>query len=421
MFLISRKFHSTWGIPGTEVHGTPLEQKMAQGRGWEWWPSVVWQFFWAWIVAPVILWRARNINDTHGWRLQTIACCISGLHATPMWLIALYVPGMAPVNMYWIPPQWICVSIMFIEIFAIFLPCWQVKKHQTLQQETLNAIALWQSRTQKDEDLSDLSGSTRVVQSVSEKTDKIVSDNADPSNKASPETSSRAESIYTMKAMEYTLVQNPEPLRKFSALRDFSGENIAFLTSVMDWSAKWSVAETSDRPATCADSDSGEVLRRQLFKHAVRIYATYCSPWYADFPINISDRDLRKLDGVFENAARILYGDSRKSSVSDVTPFDNVMPSSVEEVDKTSQINSNIELVDLINDKVQYWGDIPDDFNANVFDAAEKSIKYLVLTNTWPKFVKDMSERKTETTASKASSRLSSSRWKKAFAFKSKV
>lgn len=28
------------------------------------------------------------------------------LHATPMWLIALYVPAMAPVNYYWIPPQW---------------------------------------------------------------------------------------------------------------------------------------------------------------------------------------------------------------------------------------------------------------------------------------------------------------------------
>lgn len=28
------------------------------------------------------------------------------LHATPMWLIALYVPAMAPINYYWIPPQW---------------------------------------------------------------------------------------------------------------------------------------------------------------------------------------------------------------------------------------------------------------------------------------------------------------------------
>ena len=36
MFLVSRKFHNSFGIDGTEVHGTPSQQ-MAQGRkGWEW-------------------------------------------------------------------------------------------------------------------------------------------------------------------------------------------------------------------------------------------------------------------------------------------------------------------------------------------------------------------------------------------------
>lgn len=41
MYLISRKFHSGWGIPGTEVHGTPMEQKVQQGRGWEWYAPLV--------------------------------------------------------------------------------------------------------------------------------------------------------------------------------------------------------------------------------------------------------------------------------------------------------------------------------------------------------------------------------------------
>ena len=36
MFLISRKFHDSFGIDGTEVTGTPMEKKVAQGRGWEW-------------------------------------------------------------------------------------------------------------------------------------------------------------------------------------------------------------------------------------------------------------------------------------------------------------------------------------------------------------------------------------------------
>ena len=35
-FLISRKFHPSFGIPGTEVTGTPAEMKAEQMRGWEW-------------------------------------------------------------------------------------------------------------------------------------------------------------------------------------------------------------------------------------------------------------------------------------------------------------------------------------------------------------------------------------------------
>lgn len=77
MFLISRKFHDSFGIAGTEVTGNNMERKAEQGRGWEWWPSIFWQMFWAWVFAPYILFRARKLRDTQGWRFQTIACCIS--------------------------------------------------------------------------------------------------------------------------------------------------------------------------------------------------------------------------------------------------------------------------------------------------------------------------------------------------------
>lgn len=36
MYLISRKYHASWGIPGTGVHGTPMQVKAQMGRGWEW-------------------------------------------------------------------------------------------------------------------------------------------------------------------------------------------------------------------------------------------------------------------------------------------------------------------------------------------------------------------------------------------------
>lgn len=40
MFLISRKFHPSFGIPGTEVTGLPMEINTKQGRGWEWYERI---------------------------------------------------------------------------------------------------------------------------------------------------------------------------------------------------------------------------------------------------------------------------------------------------------------------------------------------------------------------------------------------
>ncbi len=49
-----------------------------------------------------------------------------------------------------------------------------------------------------------------------------------------------------------------------------------------------------------------------------------------------------------------------------------------------------------------YEGDIPAAFDALVFDAAQASIKYLVLTNTWPKYVRE--RRGSESSSSSSSS-----------------
>ncbi|KIW02898.1 uncharacterized protein PV09_05947 [Verruconis gallopava] len=388
MYLISRKYHASWGIPGTEVHGTAMERKVEQGRGWEWWPGVAVQVFWSWVVAPVVLWRSRHIRDTHGWRLQTIACCVSGMPATPMWLIALNVPGMEPCNHYFIPPQWIALSIWFIEIFTVFVPVWEVKKHQGLQEETLDAIAQWESKGQKNVSLSEFSGSTDVVSPMSDSFKKAPSceialdDLFRKSNESSPE------SLYTMTALNRTLAHDPEPLRIFSALRDFSGENIAFLTSVASWDALWSShpsvgSSNSGNGAVIAD----DLFRRTMFKHAVCIYARFVSQAHADVPVNIVGGHRERLDQVFGPAAQVLFGEGRGESYSDM-PFEYLFGSPAEKqaVHVSSKVN------DVVAQRVQWWGDIPDEFDANVFRDAERSVKYLVLTNTWPKYVKEMIE-----------------------------
>lgn len=196
MYVISRKWHRSWGIPGTDVYGTEMEQNMQMGRGWEWWPSVVWQFFWAWVVAPTILWRARDIHDTQGWRVQTIGCAIANLHATPMWLVALYVPAMERVNQYWNPPQWICLSIVLMEILTVFLPCWEALRHQALLQETLDSVAQWEKKQGASGAKSVNSASMAVA---------TVASGGWKSTTGSAKSYDSGESILTMSALEHVL------------------------------------------------------------------------------------------------------------------------------------------------------------------------------------------------------------------------
>ncbi|KAJ6782885.1 hypothetical protein PWT90_09918 [Aphanocladium album] len=367
MFLISRKFHDSFGIDGTEVTGTPMERNTAQGRGWEWWPSIFWQLFWAWIVAPFILYRARNVHDTQGWRLQTIGCCISGLHAAPMWLIALYVPGMAPVNNYFIPPMWIAVSITFLEIFTVFVPVWEVRKARNLSQETLESIARWESRQRygaKDAKSlhSEISGTTWASRM---------------SRAASSIGTSSGGSILTMDALEHTLEKNPEPLQEFSALKDFSGENVAFLMRVRDWKLAHNVSTAKHLPGSSSSEDEKspltptKVLSREMFEGALHIYLDFISATCAEFQINLSSPDFRKLEAVFEDAARLVINEE-SSTYDPATPF----------ADAPRNAADNAAAV------VRYNGAIPDGFDENVFAEAEISIKYLILTNTWPKFIR---------------------------------
>ncbi|KAK3342039.1 hypothetical protein B0T25DRAFT_466141 [Lasiosphaeria hispida] len=399
IFMISRKFHSSFGIPGTEVTGTtPMEIAMQQGRGWEWWPSLFWQFAWAWVIAPIILWQSRGIRDTHGWQLQTMACCIAGLPAAPMWLVALYVPEMAPVNANFVPPQWIALSIFVIEIFTVFVPCWQVRKHQNLRQETLESIAKWESKkklgssgeTCSDNSVPPLSPtSTKVGEDTWKKLPSLEQSYSDLER--IPD-----ESVLTMAALEHVLDKNPEPLRQFSARRDFSGENIAFLTAVAEWKAALPPPLVRNR-----HNASPEIVRQQ-FTRALRIYTEFISPRDAEFPINIAWHELRKLEGIFERAARSTFGDASKSKPDAATPFAEVdwqappasRGSEVNMVSKSSGDQSSVvtstETLALGSVEMEpYQGDIPQAFDATVFDAAQASIKYLVLTNTWPKYVRE--------------------------------
>lgn len=300
-----------------------------------------------------------------------------------MWLAGLYAPGMASVNANFIPPMWFSASIFAMEVVVIGFPIAEIFKTHKLRQETLDAIAAWEKRQEMaSPDSSAFSDYSAKHGSRSSKSFTIH----DYSRTKGSSVNSQRSDLYTMAGLENALRTNPVPLLQFAALRDFSGENISFLTHLADWRCSWLHL-----------TGSTALHRRQQFAVAVQIYALFVSPNFSEFPINVSHQSMRALRDLFEEPASFLCRKRSTSATYSPTPFKDVSPDSDSTVDLRSgvkldnlgraKLNSVAHVAGPEQDDILADFPIPDTFKETVFDNAEGEIKYLVLTNTWPKFV----------------------------------
>lgn len=344
---------------------------------------------------------------------------------------------MAPVNAYWIPPQWICASITVMEICTIFIPCYVAARHGTLHAETLAAIRTWeeqkalassslQSSSSSNASTSAGSGgaasekgtfATTLVGSVSEA--DLIGGSSDrrkstfsyaetlkfkPSSTTRRSRTTTTSSIntihyppvmFTLDSLNQCLRLNPTPLQTFAAHRDFSGENVAFLTAVADWKRAWAV-QRQLKSAALSAADR-EAQRRRFFNEALRIYAGSVSFAYAAFPVNLAWRERKALEGVFEGACCVLFGrrgswESVDSAWSGGAPEKNAVTAAAAAEQQGQQEgvggDASLHAEDEDGLRAWYYGAFPDGFELSVFDAAESSVKQLVLLDTWPKFVR---------------------------------
>lgn len=302
-------------------------------------------------------------------------------------------------------------SIFIAEILLIFVPCWMVLKTHELQKETREAISSWEQRnktgTAEPDSVSTSSGgavgTTLAGSIIARSTHSKSSINSK---------SSRRSGMLTMAGLENALRSNSQPLLEFAALKDFSGENVSFLSHVSEWKRSFATypgTGHSSRPSVTIDPS---VQRQRQFIRAVRIYSHFISLEYSDFPVNISSRAAKELHHIFDEAAHAL--NRRRSTHSDsATPFDysvssfprlgtssssSAGSSSTRVPSDTSDLEATLGKANLTSathmrddDNERMSGDfdipIPAHFSPAVLDVAENEIKYLVLTNTWPKFV----------------------------------
>jgi hypothetical protein len=283
-------------------------------------------------------------------------------------------------------------GIIMMQAATVFFPIFEAYRSRVQLRSTLAAVKSWEEKRKSGESSTGYSGST--------KNNSIISSKKPGSTATS--VSTRRKEMYTMAALEKALTVNATPLLHFAVTKEFTGENIVFLMQVRDWHAAWN----------CAVRDFGTVtgqVKHRLFNIAVEIFATSVHTKTADFPVNVEGKIRSSLEAIFGSAViGIKHVDENivdpfnhhslgsmglKPPRSIPSKFDYDVCENYNASDSQENfIGSAKNDLGVIPEVPETAANIPAGFDEHVFDEAEASVKYMVITNTWPKFVDSCKE-----------------------------
>ncbi|TKA39351.1 hypothetical protein B0A54_10369 [Friedmanniomyces endolithicus] len=385
--------------------------------------------------------RIKNIHDAHHWRLQTVLSIVSSLPGTPLWIASVFSLGnkFHPVNIRWVPSMWLAPGIIVMQFCTVFFPIYEFYEHKKA------VSAIWSdAQWEKQENRPHLPPSVSSRSSVpSSQRQLLDSSTAKLFESLAADSMADGKELYRMAALEKALLINPTPLLHFAATKDFTAENIIFLLHVKEWRAAWRTAPRDlhiDRVTPQA--------HRRLFNMALDIFAASISAQTAEFPVNLEGPTVQSLARIFEphmaasrtgtsgsdgsdqgtlvgswemsphhhhqpqrprsaafdmemtpSGPKLLWPPShdRKTGLLDVsiTPVSQGSSLRAPTTPGGSQMEGDGDGEgEEEEDGVAEKGNQPmlasvyPKIDERVFDEAEASIRYLVLTNTWRKFVK---------------------------------
>lgn len=177
-----------------------------------------------------------------------------------------------------------------------------------------------------------------------------------------------------MQALESTIEHRIESLIEWTASREFTAENTIFLREVRNFRRKWG----SLRTVTTAQ-------RRQMHTEASLIFFTLINPFTAETPINIEYKIFKKLQRQFEGLEYDPYMPRSRTPTDPKSPTarENVVCPWESTLDRPASFESNVSASSTASTR----SIVPSEFTEEIFDSAFESIKYLVFTNTWPRYV----------------------------------
>lgn len=196
------------------------------------------------------------------------------------------------------------------------------------------------------------------------------------SNGSTEETESQKKSdMFSMQALERALEFQARELLEFAATKQFTGENIVFLTRVRAWKERWN-------RAALANTVMPSKIKNKLYEAGKEIFDRNISLHTAQFPVNLESRFYHDLERIFGSNATSSPG-------SIITPFSELWDKTGRRDDKTgfediTQLDdlSTKSVTTFVETQATLYG-----FDGSVFDQAERSVKYMVFTNTWSRYV----------------------------------
>jgi hypothetical protein len=205
-------------------------------------------------------------------------------------------------------------------------------------------------------------------------TDSLSSETASESEK-SPQfvMSKKLKQKVSMQALEVSLEHNIESLIAWAASHEFTAENTIFIGEVRKFKNKWT---------ELAFISTGQ--RRQMFKEASLLFFTLVNPFTAEAPINLEYKVYRGLQDMFSEVEYDPYmPKDNGSALPSPAVRDNVICPWEAKLNRSTSFESN----ETDSSTASVRSIVPAEFNEDVFDDAVDSIKYLVFTNTWPRYV----------------------------------
>lgn len=243
-----------------------------------------------------------------------------------------------------------------MEFVTIIFTLLEVYKSSRERRALPAAIADWERRTH---------GFDSVKSSLLQHTSKSKSE--------SERSQSKKADLCNMQALERALESNPGDLLEFAATKQFTGENIVFLTRVRAWKERWNHATSAKTIISFESKSRLYEVGKDLFDRNISLHT-------AQFPVNLESKIYRSLEAIFGSN---LPCESR----SIITPFTEFWTAKRESKAAGFEDITFSAAADNSKASADKTLALPYGFDGDVFDQAERSIKYMVLTNTWVRYL----------------------------------